>query len=224
MGELSLVTKWVAIGASVGLLGIGLLQGIQELAAKAAPSSAARYTAATYANVPAQLAASAPLEAPPEVLAELAPKPTLAAEPGPPLPAPTSLSAPTPPSAVAAHEPKDASPAASDAGVADPPPTDRRSSLTRELSLLEQVRSALSQHAASRALQTLVAYHAEFPHGAMQVEAAALRVEAAGQAGDRAQAQRLAQSFLDSFPASPLAARVRAISEVSNAGVGEQKP
>lgn len=219
MGELSLVSKWVAIGASAGFLALGLVQGIQQLAAKPAPRSAARYTAATYANVPAQLTAQS-ASVPPE----LAPEPAITAEPSRPMPAPTPASTPLAPAAAAAQEPQSAPPAASDAGVADPPATDRRSSLTRELSLLEQARSALSQHAAGSALQTLAAYGAEFPHGSMQIEAAALRVEAASQAGDRVQAQRLAQAFLDNFPTSSLAARVRAISEVSNAGAGEQKP
>jgi len=226
MGELSLVTKWVAIGAGTGLLGIGLVQGIQELATKATPSSAARYTAATYANVPAQLAVPS-ASAAPMLVPELEPKPAITAEPNPPgpVPVPSPAGVSVAPTATAAPEPKDdAPPAASDAGVADPPASDRRSTLTRELSLLEQARRALSQHAARSALQTLAGYRAEFPHGSMHVEAAALRVEAVEQAGDRALAQRLAQSFLDSFPASPLAARVRAISEVTNAGAGEQKP
>ena len=90
--------------------------------------------------------------------------------------------------------------------------------------MLEQARSALSQHAAKRALQTLDTYRAEFPRGSMQVEASALRIEAVGQSGDRALAQSLAQSFLDTFPTGPVAARVRAISDVSIAAPDEQKP
>lgn len=209
-----LVAKWLAFGASTGLVGIGVTQGIQELASKVAPRAAAPYTAATYANMPAQPAAR--VLPPAEIIPPPPPEPELEAEPDPPL-------VPTTPSTAfgAAHEPKSAAPASSDAPTAAAS-TDRRSSLTRELSLLEQARAALTAHAAGSALQTLNDYRTEFPRGSMQIEAAALRVEAVGQSGNQPLAQRLAQDFLRSFPTSPLAARVRAISEVSVAS--DQKP
>ena len=213
-----LVAKWLAFGASTGLVGIGVTQGIQELASKVAPRAAAPYTAATYANIPAQPPARVlpPAEIIPPPPPEPEPEPELEAEPDPVL-VPTARST----ALGAAHEPKSA-PAAPSAAPGPAASTDRRSSLTRELSLLEQARAALTAHAAGSALQMLNDYRTEFPRGSMQIEAAALRVEAVGQSGNQPLAQRLAQDFLRSFPTSPLAARVRAISEVSVAGA--QKP
>ena len=113
----------------------------------------------------------------------------------------------------AAREPK-GPPATSSVAAEAPAPANSRSSLTRELTILEQVHSALAQHAPGRALQALDDYHAEFPRGSLQIEAAALRVEAVGQSGNHALAQRLARALLASYPNSPLGARVRAFSEV----------
>ena len=209
-----LVAKWLAFGASTGLVGIGVTQGIQELASKMAPHTRAPYTAATFANLPAGPAARVLPQA--EIIPPPPPEPELEAEPDPVLVPTTTGTA-----FASAHEPKSAPRASSDAPV-PAASADRRSTLTRELSLLEQARAALTAHAASSALQTLNEYHSEFPRGSMQVEAAALRVEAVGQTGNQPLAQRLAQDFLRSFPTSPLAARVRAISEVSVAG--DQKP
>ena len=97
--------------------------------------------------------------------------------------------------------------------ASQPSAANERSSLTRELSLLEQARRALVQRAAPRALQALNEYRAQFPSGSLQAEAAALRVEAVGQAGDHALARQQAAAFLSSYPTSPLAARVRALSD-----------
>lgn len=222
-----LVAKWITIGATAGLVGIGVAQAIQELATKAERKPAASLAVDTYANAPAQLA---PHATPPTT--GNAPEPAHAVEPAPRPAAQPAPVAPTAPSASgaaiapAADAPLEAM-SASQVSSGDPAsavPNDRRSSLTRELSLLEQARSALSQHAAKRALQTLDTYRAEFPRGSMQVEASALRIEAVGQSGDRALAQSLAQSFLDTFPTGPVAARVRAISDVSIAAPDEQKP
>jgi len=226
-GTSRLVAKWITIGASAGLVGIGVAQAIQELATKAERRPAASVAVDTYANAPAQLPphATAPTtgNAPePAQAVESAARP--AAQPAPVAPtAPTASGAAIAPAASAPPEAMSASQVSS-GEPASAVPNDRRSSLTRELSLLEQARSALSQHAAKRALQTLDTYRAEFPRGSMQVEASALRIEAVGQSGDRALAQSLAQSFLDTFPTGPVAARVRAISDVSIAAPDEQKP
>ena len=227
VGTSRLVAKWITIGASAGLVGIGVAQAIQELATKAERRPAASVAVDTYANAPAQLPphATAPTtgNAPePAQAVESAARP--AAQPAPVAPtAPTASGAAIAPAASAPPEAMSASQVSS-GEPASAVPNDRRSSLTRELSLLEQARSALSQHAAKRALQTLDTYRAEFPRGSMQVEASALRIEAVGQSGDRALAQSLAQSFLDTFPTGPVAARVRAISDVSIAAPDEQKP
>jgi len=61
--------------------------------------------------------------------------------------------------------------------MAFPPPNTRRS-LTHELTLMEQTRGALKEHALGRALQLLDQYRAEFPHGSLESQADALRVQA----------------------------------------------
>ncbi|HET7538369.1 MAG TPA: hypothetical protein VFK05_00810 [Polyangiaceae bacterium] len=209
-----LVAKWLTFGAGSGLLGLGVVQGVQELSAKATASAAKPRAEGKLAAqlspraLPLATSLSPALEASAEPAAE-------AADSAAPAPASTPAPALASASSPLSHEPK------SPARLADSVDS-RRSALTRELSLLEQVRSALALHSARSALQTLDVYQAEFPHGSMQVEAAALRIEAVGQSGDHAHAQQLAQIFLNKFPASPLAARVQAVSEVSEAG--EQKP
>jgi hypothetical protein len=219
-----LVAKWLAAGMSTGLLGIAVAQGVQQLvepAPQPAPRALSAPTkAALRPNLSAALVASesatsvAEAEPAPAVPA---PVPASAAAPGlPPVLPVLATAAPAP----VAREPK--SPSASASAGTEAALANSRSSLTRELTILEQVHSALAQHSAGRALQALDEYRAEFPRGSLQIEAAALRVEAVAQSGDHAQAQRLAQAFLTSFPTSPLCARVRAFSEVF---VGDaQKP
>jgi hypothetical protein len=107
-------------------------------------------------------------------------------------------------------------------GPAAPASKDTITPLTRELSLLEQARGALAQHSAPRALQALDDYRSQFPSGSLQAEAAALRVEAVGQSGDRALAERLAASFLVNYSTSPLAGRVRALADTFHTSA--QKP
>lgn len=85
--------------------------------------------------------------------------------------------------------------------------------LTRELVALKQARSALAQGAPAEAERILDGYRAEFPRGALSTEEAALRVEAVLAQGNRSLAAELASRFLKNHPTSPLAARVRTLSE-----------
>jgi hypothetical protein len=230
-----LVAKWLAAGMTSGLLSIGAVQGIAQLAAPSsarleaphgpstrAAASPARFTPRAVSLAPAMPAAEPAEPAPAMPAAEPAAEP---AEPGPtpelaPVPAlpsqatASARSAVNAPRATPSHEPRSASPPASVVSSVTAPLASRTSSLTRELSLLEQARTALTNHSPSGALQALAEYRAEFPHGSLQVEAAALRVEAVEQSGNPALARKLAQSFLANFPNSPLAARVRAFSDV----------
>jgi hypothetical protein len=96
------------------------------------------------------------------------------------------------------------------------------SRLARELQLLEQARVALARSSPAVALRVLDFHDREFASGALQAEAAALRVEAATENGQRALAQLLAQRFLAHYPQSPLSARVRALSD--GAGRTANKP
>ena len=66
-------------------------------------------------------------------------------------------------------------------------------------------------HAAA-ALAALDRYDAKYAKpGSLQVEAAALRIEALARNGDRERAASLAAAFLSRHPRSPYAARIRAL-------------
>jgi hypothetical protein len=203
----ALVGKWLLLGVTSGVLVLGAAQKAQQFVASregpTTPAQTRRAHAVGAARVhgPVLLAPSQASVAarPPSasfsatVAAALAPpKPTHSNEPAPPEPAVNNEQA-APPAA-----------ASSDAPTGD---------LTRELELLDQTRSALAQHAPARALPLLALYQTHFPAGSLRAEAAALRVETEGRLGNYVQAVRLGSAFLASYPNSPLAARVSALTE-----------
>jgi hypothetical protein len=165
-----LVVKWLAIGAGAGLFGIGVVQGLQELGAKPTPALTEAQTSAkaqpTAQPTPLAVALAPALAAPPPETAAWASTP--ASQAAPPAPSASAL----------AGEPRNTSRTSSEPSVMAFPPANTKRSLTHELTLLEQTRSALQEHAVSRALQTLDQYRAEFPHGSMASQADALRVQA----------------------------------------------
>lgn len=89
------------------------------------------------------------------------------------------------------------------------------SSLADEVLVLDTVREAMSHHAFRAALDTLAEYQREFPHGLLEPEATALRIETLSRIGEDAQARRLGETFLLRFPASPLTSKVRALMQSS---------
>jgi outer membrane protein assembly factor BamD (BamD/ComL family) len=62
-------------------------------------------------------------------------------------------------------------------------------------------------------LAALDDYQRRFPRGVLQQEAAMLRIEALLARGDKATARRLSQRFLEQYPRSALAARVKNLLE-----------
>jgi hypothetical protein len=117
------------------------------------------------------------------------------------IPAPVVVSVPRrAPSPVPVDEPAQAEPE-----IAAQQPT----VLAQELGQLEEVREAMAQGRAARALDLLRRYDRDFAAGSMSSEAAALRVEALGRAGRSEEAQRAARAFLAKYPRSPLSDRVR---------------
>jgi hypothetical protein len=167
-----LVTKWLAIGAGTGLLGIGVAQGIQELTAK--PGTTAAAPRAFAQSKPS--AEAAPLAV---ALAPAVPAPQPETEVVPPKPVfQSAVPAPSAAASASVTEPKGTSRLSSEPSVMAFPPANTKRSLTQELTLLEQTRSALKEHQVSRALQLLDQYRAEFPHSSMESQADALRVEA----------------------------------------------
>ncbi|HWZ87624.1 MAG TPA: hypothetical protein VNW92_02205 [Polyangiaceae bacterium] len=208
-----LVAKWLVAGFGAGLLTITVTQVVAQRVANA-PSQAATSSesrSAPKAAVPAVAprrvsAVSSESEAAglPEVEQGSAPVASVASE--------TRAAGSRGPANVAAS-------GAAPSTVTRLASSAEPNSLTRELSFLEHARGALAQHAALEALHALDEYRTRFPNGSLQVEAAALRVEAVGQSGNRALAQQLAESFLTNFPSSPLAARVRAAADALGSDV-----
>jgi len=80
--------------------------------------------------------------------------------------------------------------------------------LRDQIALLDAARTAVKAGSSERALVLLHRYDASYPGGAFRPEALALRIEALGQDGRRAEAQALAREFLTRYPHSPVADRV----------------
>jgi outer membrane protein assembly factor BamD (BamD/ComL family) len=80
-----------------------------------------------------------------------------------------------------------------------------------EAAALEAARVELGAGRASAALAALDGYDQRFPHGELQPEATALRVEALMASGNSSAARSLGADFLAKHPRHPAAARVRRI-------------
>lgn len=182
-----LAAKWLAVGAGSGLAVMAAAHGV-ELAATPATETPSALVSAT--PLPRAQRHSAP-----------SPDPVITSEP--------VVAAPPPVASFAALPSARASVAPS---AAPAPPLTSPSNLSIELGLLERARAALTQRNSALALRELDSYQQDFPGGNLQVEAAALRVEAVAQSGNRELARRLGESFLKHYPTSPLASRVRAVS------------
>jgi hypothetical protein len=85
--------------------------------------------------------------------------------------------------------------------------------ITQQLALLQQVQKALRTGEHERALELLDEHAGELDHGEFDAEARLMRIEALTGAGQPAAAGRLARDFLTRFPHSPLADRVRRLTE-----------
>ena len=196
-----LAAKWLLVGMGGGLVTIVAAQSVAQLTTPArseAPESrsVALPRAQPKSNRRAPLALPEPASSTTAEPAESSSPPMAAASPS----APAAAAAPFAPRAADGQaSPSDGVPVSA-------------SQLTRELSLLDPARAALDAHSGPRALQALDEYAKEFPKGSLRAEASALRVQAVG-FGDPAQALRLAQAFLASYPGSPLTARVRALAD-----------
>jgi len=97
-----------------------------------------------------------------------------------------------------------------------PLPAPARASLQpdigQEIRSIDAARSALRRGDTAEALRALERYGAEHgKNGSLAMEATVLRIEALLRGGNRAEAMRLANSFLASHPKSPYAPRIRAL-------------
>lgn len=87
------------------------------------------------------------------------------------------------------------------------------SAIAEESRLIGDARLALRANDASTALSLLERAERRFPRGILTQERSALFVEALARAGRRDDAVARARSFLNAFPTSPHASRVRAVLE-----------
>jgi hypothetical protein len=89
-------------------------------------------------------------------------------------------------------------------------PASAEGTLDAETRLLRQAHADIRAGKARQALDRLDAYDRRFGHGVLRAEHQAARVLALCQLGQRQEARSEAQAFLERWPSSPLAPRVRA--------------
>jgi hypothetical protein len=131
-------------------------------------------------------------------------RPSIATAPTPPPASPDTTSGSVTPIAPAVAP---APPSAARAREHSMPP----STLSDQVEDLDRIRAAIAAGEATRALHLVDDYNRRFPRGAFSEEAEVLRIEALIRRGDRVAASRAAERFLASHPASPHAARLRAL-------------
>lgn len=183
---LSTVLSSLAIGAAVGV-GASATLLVSETARKSPTPHTIVRSVAT--SVPAQAA----------------PKPRITSDAAPevaPAPAERATAASSPAKTSAARA------VAGSATSANAATSASNSSLTRESQGLAAIQSALASGAATRALELLAVQEAEFRHGELAEERAAVRVLALCAAGKDTLGRQARESFLRRYPQSPLTSRV----------------
>ena len=113
--------------------------------------------------------------------------------------------------------PASASPALTTSRERPTSPQPRSSSSAGSLGIQEQIvlvdraRAAVAAQQPATALAALDEYQRRFPGGVLAQEATLLRIDALLARGDRASAARLGRQFLERYPRSPMAARVKTL-------------
>jgi hypothetical protein len=95
--------------------------------------------------------------------------------------------------------PSRSSSSASDPGIQD------------QIALIDRARGAVAAHQPAAAMAALDEYQRRFPAGVLAQEATLLRIETLAARGDKADAARLGRQFLERYPRSAMAARVKAL-------------
>jgi hypothetical protein len=85
------------------------------------------------------------------------------------------------------------------------------SGIQEQVLLIDRARNAAVLGKPAAALSALDEYQRRFPRGILKQEAAMLRIEAALALGDKATAERVGRAFLEQYPQSALAGRVRSL-------------
>lgn len=84
-------------------------------------------------------------------------------------------------------------------------------SLSEQVAAMDRARAALDSGDTKSAIALVDAYEARFSDGAFRQEAELVRVEALSKSGEHAKAAAAGKQFLQAYPKSPHAARVRAL-------------
>ena len=189
--SMALLAKWVGVGALSGVLVIGASHGRDALVGKTEVVRPAPEPLGGHASAP-MVARAAELAAP----ALPASAETAASSEQAVPPRPHDLGAER---RAAANAPPVVAPSAS------------QSALDAELALLDAARAAVASHDPDRALRLLDDHRREFPSGQLAEEATYVRVKALVERGDRRRADIVARQFLEAFPTSPHAKRIRAL-------------
>jgi len=221
--QLSLVSvvKWLAAGLGAGALASGGAHWVAERVHVPVESSSAAVLARPAPQLahpsPARTAEPHAAHAP---LALAAPAPTAASVVSTP-------AAKTPPLPAEVDGPRAASPAAAGpASVSFSPLEDTHaptpavsappaSTLGEETKALDSARTLILSGRSAPALAALDRYRALFPRGALSAEASLLRIEALLRSGQRAQAEREAETLIARAPQSRHATRARALLDMA---------
>jgi TolA-binding protein len=83
--------------------------------------------------------------------------------------------------------------------------------IQEQIVLVDRARAAVAAQQPATALAALDEYQRRFPGGVLAQEATLLRIDALLARGDKASAARLGRQFLQRYPRSPMAARVKTL-------------
>lgn len=124
-----------------------------------------------------------------------------------------SLPAPAPPTGDTAAPPGPTVPTTRERPLSPPRGSSSAGStgIQEQIALIDRARGAVAARQPAAAMAALDEYQRRFPRGVLGQEATLLRIETLLARGDRAGAARLGRQFLERYPRSPMAARVKTL-------------
>jgi hypothetical protein len=133
-------------------------------------------------------------------------------------PAPVAAPVVAPPRPIPSARNPDATPAAAPlpkapAVAASPRPKPSAGDLGEQIALLDAARSAMNGGKHERALATLERYLSKYPAGSFRPEATALKIESLAKLGRNAESRAMADRFVVEHRGSPLAKRVKDVTQ-----------
>jgi len=180
--------KWLGTGVMAGVVAGGLSYGVRAVAERASVRTTVGVR--TEARGAAEKGSRAAFGSPPE------PRPNVEVRP-PPV---ASFEIPEVAAKKAPPSPTSSAPSA-------------RAGLAEETEAINRIQSALTAGDARAALKRIDDYERAYPGGLLSVEAEVLRIEALSAFGSRGELGWRARRFLEAYPGSPYAGRVRSLLE-----------